>query len=239
MLLSSRSFRMKVNGSFYPPSSRRVGTLPTRPDKPSPRRTLRSRPPTRATQLGQPTSVTSTEVSNGDGNYGCAGDTAWPGYYRNRRPSRQIESGRAGQRWVRVDGCQLLAGLPGRQHSHTGPLPRLSWIDGFFWGNQARLRQGDGPGTLDFRPEVAEVVAPEAALAQVHFRHHHGAPFLRLHQRLAIVAVARNRTRSFGPATTPTRKKQSWPDRCAEPDRTGPQRRRRCQPMPRIRHVSS
>src|SRR5215470_8860472 len=42
MLLSPRSFRMKVNGSFYPPSSSGVGTLPTRPDKPSPRRTLRS-----------------------------------------------------------------------------------------------------------------------------------------------------------------------------------------------------
>src|SRR5215510_13972400 len=41
MLLSPRSFRRKVNGSFYPPSSSGVGTLPTRPDKPSPRRTLR------------------------------------------------------------------------------------------------------------------------------------------------------------------------------------------------------
>src|SRR5262249_13602506 len=41
MLLSPRSFRMKVNGSFYPPSSSGVGTLPTRPDKPLPRRTRR------------------------------------------------------------------------------------------------------------------------------------------------------------------------------------------------------
>src|SRR5262245_45959350 len=47
MLLSPRSFRMKVNGSFYPPSSSGVGTLPTRPDKPSPRRTLRSIRPKR------------------------------------------------------------------------------------------------------------------------------------------------------------------------------------------------
>ena len=39
MLLSPRSFRMKVNGSFYPPSSSGVGTFPTRPDKPWPRRT--------------------------------------------------------------------------------------------------------------------------------------------------------------------------------------------------------
>src|SRR5215467_8802437 len=42
MLLSPHSFRMKVNGSFYPPSSSGVGTFPTRPDKPLPRRTLRS-----------------------------------------------------------------------------------------------------------------------------------------------------------------------------------------------------
>src|SRR5262245_6791253 len=47
MLLSPRSFWMKVNGSFYPPSSSGVGTLPTRPDKPSPRRTRRSGTPTR------------------------------------------------------------------------------------------------------------------------------------------------------------------------------------------------
>src|SRR3954464_8230053 len=45
MLLSPRSFRTKVNGSFYPPSSSGVGTPPTRPDKPSPRRTLRSDTP--------------------------------------------------------------------------------------------------------------------------------------------------------------------------------------------------
>src|SRR5262245_7540421 len=49
MLLSPRSFRMKVNGSFYPPSSSGVGTLPTRPGKPSPQRTRRSDTPTRAT----------------------------------------------------------------------------------------------------------------------------------------------------------------------------------------------
>jgi len=42
MLLSPRSFRRKVNGSFDPPSSSGVGTLPTGPDKPWPRRTLRS-----------------------------------------------------------------------------------------------------------------------------------------------------------------------------------------------------
>src|SRR5580704_6125895 len=45
MLLPPRSFRMKVNGSFYPPSSSGVGTLPTRLDKPFPRRTLRSDTP--------------------------------------------------------------------------------------------------------------------------------------------------------------------------------------------------
>src|SRR5262245_56527562 len=45
MLLSPRFFRSKVNGSFYPPSSSGVGTFPTRPDKPSPRRTLRSDTP--------------------------------------------------------------------------------------------------------------------------------------------------------------------------------------------------
>jgi hypothetical protein len=45
MLLSPRSFRRKVNGSFYPPSSSGVGTLPTRPDKPLPRRTRRSDTP--------------------------------------------------------------------------------------------------------------------------------------------------------------------------------------------------
>ena len=39
MLLSPQSFRTKVSGSFYPPSSSGVGTLPTRPDKPLPRRT--------------------------------------------------------------------------------------------------------------------------------------------------------------------------------------------------------
>src|SRR4051794_1547686 len=38
-------FRMKVNGSFYPPSSSGVGTSPTRPDNPSPRRTLQSNTP--------------------------------------------------------------------------------------------------------------------------------------------------------------------------------------------------
>src|SRR5262245_36728701 len=39
MLLSPQSFRTKVSGLFYPPSSSGVGTLPTRPDKPWPRRT--------------------------------------------------------------------------------------------------------------------------------------------------------------------------------------------------------
>ena len=39
MLLSPQSFRTKVSGSFYPPSSSGVRTLPTRPDKPLPRRT--------------------------------------------------------------------------------------------------------------------------------------------------------------------------------------------------------
>ena len=39
MLLSPQSFRTKVSGSFYPPSSSGVETLPTRPDKPLPRRT--------------------------------------------------------------------------------------------------------------------------------------------------------------------------------------------------------
>src|SRR6516225_3326342 len=39
MLLSPQSFRTKVSGSFDPPSSSGVGTLPTRPDKPWPRRT--------------------------------------------------------------------------------------------------------------------------------------------------------------------------------------------------------
>jgi hypothetical protein len=47
MLLSPRSFRSKVSGSFYPPSSSGVGALPTRPHKPLPRRTPSSDRPTR------------------------------------------------------------------------------------------------------------------------------------------------------------------------------------------------
>src|SRR5690348_10034921 len=62
MLLSPRSFRMKVNGSFYPPSSSGVGTFPTRPDKPSPRRTLRSEPPTEVSVVVLGAQVTSTEL---------------------------------------------------------------------------------------------------------------------------------------------------------------------------------
>src|SRR5215471_16588302 len=50
MLLSPQSFRTKVSGSFYPPSSSGVGTLPTRPDTPSPRRTLRSGTPTQVVE---------------------------------------------------------------------------------------------------------------------------------------------------------------------------------------------
>ena len=45
MLLSPQSFRTKVSGSFYPPSSSGVGTLPTTPDKPLPRRTASVRRP--------------------------------------------------------------------------------------------------------------------------------------------------------------------------------------------------
>src|SRR6516165_9165544 len=49
MLLSPQSFRSKVSGSFDPPSSSGVGALPTRPDKPLPRRTHSSITPKRAT----------------------------------------------------------------------------------------------------------------------------------------------------------------------------------------------
>src|SRR5262249_47921743 len=69
MLWSPRSFRMKVNGSFYPPSSSGVGTLPTRPDKPSPRRTLRSDTPTQLARVevtSAPNTATQTQLGVSD-----------------------------------------------------------------------------------------------------------------------------------------------------------------------------